>query len=72
MAEAIRTVEGLLIRMAPEELSRLEAIASQVRLNGITQDSVQAVLGRPVRIALLDGSLLERQFWVMLSFLAPG
>lgn len=72
MAEAIRTLEGLLIRMPPEELSRLEAIASQVGLNGITQDSVQAVLGRPVRIALLDGSLLERQFWLMLSFLAPG
>jgi DNA-binding NarL/FixJ family response regulator len=33
---------------------------------------VGAVLGRPVRIALLDGSLLERQFWLLLFFLTPS
>lgn len=72
MAEALRHPEGLLIRMEPAEMARLAAMASQLGLNGITDDSVGSVLGRPVRIALLAGSLLERQFWLLLFFLAPG
>jgi DNA-binding NarL/FixJ family response regulator len=72
MGKAISHPEGLLIQMEPEELARLAAIAEQVGLNGMTDDSVGAVLGRPVRIALLDGSLLERQFWLLLFCLAPS
>jgi DNA-binding CsgD family transcriptional regulator len=72
MGKAISHPEGLLIQMEPVELARLAAIAEQVGLNGMTDDSVGAVLGRPVRIALLDGSLLERQFGVLLFCLAPG
>jgi DNA-binding NarL/FixJ family response regulator len=72
MGQAIRHPEGLLIQMEAVELARLATIAAQVGLNGMTDDSVGAVLGRPVRIALLDGSLLERQFWLLLFFLAPG
>lgn len=72
MGKANRHPEGLLISLEPAEVARLEAVAAKVGLNGLTDDSVGAVLGRPVRIALLDGSLLERQFWLLLFFLAPS
>ena len=72
MGKASRHPEGLLIQLEPAEVSRLEAVAAKVGLNGLTDDSVGAVLGRPVRIALLDGSLLERQFWLLLFFLTPS
>ena len=72
MGKASRHPEGLLIHLEPAEVGRLEAVAAKVGLNGLTDDSVGAVLGRPVRIALLDGSLLERQFWLLLFFLTPS
>ena len=72
MGKANRHPEGLLISLEPAEMARLEAAATKVGLNGLTDDSIGAVLGRPVRIALLDGSLLERQFWLLLFFLTPS
>ncbi|MCP9809723.1 response regulator transcription factor [Cyanobium sp. HWJ4-Hawea] len=72
MGKASRHPEGLLLSLGAAEMARLEAAATKVGLNGLTDDSIGAVIGRPVRIALLDGSLLERQFWLMLFFLAPS
>jgi DNA-binding NarL/FixJ family response regulator len=72
MGKARRHPQGLLIHLEPGEVERLGVMAERVGLNSMTDDSVGAVLGRPVRIALLDGSLLERQFWLLLFFLAPS
>lgn len=53
-------------------MARIDSLASVLGLNELEDDSVGAVLKRPVRFALLDASLLIRQFWHMLSVLAPG
>jgi DNA-binding NarL/FixJ family response regulator len=53
-------------------MDRIGVLANRLGLNELEDDSVGAVLKRPVRFALLDASLLNRQFWLMLSVLAPG
>lgn len=67
-----RRDSGLLLLLSTEEIEQIEAMASRLGLNGLTDDSVGAVMGRPVRIAVLDASLLARQFWLMLTVLSPS
>lgn len=67
-----RVEDGIRLRIPPEELARIDVLASLLGLNELEDDSVGGVLKRPVRFALLDGSLLNRQFWLMLSVLSPG
>lgn len=64
--------EGLLLQLSSDEIARIEALRARLGLNSLTHDSVGAVLGRPVRIAVLDASLLARQFWLILTVLAPS
>ena len=64
--------DGLRLRIPPDELARIGKLAGMLGLNDLEDDSVGAVLQRPLRFALLDASLLSRQFWLMLSVLAPG
>jgi len=63
---------GLLLVLSSDEIEQIEAMAARLGLNGLTDDSVGAVIGRPVRIAVLDASLLARQFWLMLTVVSPG
>lgn len=72
MAGLQRRDDGLLLQYSAEEFARIDALAEQLGLNRLTDDSVGAVLGRPVRIAVLDASLLARQFWLLLTTIAPG
>lgn len=67
-----RRDDGLLLQFSAEEFARIDAMAALLGLNGLTDDSVGAVLGRPVRIAVLDASLLVRQFWLLLTTVAPS
>ncbi|NBW62175.1 MAG: hypothetical protein EBR33_02900, partial [Synechococcaceae bacterium WB4_1_0192] len=67
-----RREDGLLLQLSSAEIAQIEALAARLGLNGLTDDSVGAVIGRPVRIAVLDASLLARQFWLMLTVLAPS
>ena len=67
-----RVEDGIKLRIPPDEMARIDSLASVLGLNELEDDSVGAVLKRPVRFALLDASLLIRQFWHMLSVLAPG
>jgi DNA-binding NarL/FixJ family response regulator len=71
-AQVERLADGLRLRIPPDELARIGKLASLLGLNDLEDDSVGAVLQRPLRFALLDASLLSRQFWLMLSVLAPG
>lgn len=72
MAGLQRRDDGLLLQFSAEEFARIDAMAELLGLNGLMEDSVGAVLGRPVRIAVLDASLLARQFWLLLTTVAPG
>jgi len=67
-----RRDDGLLLQLSSAEIARIDALSARLGLNGLTDDSVGAVIGRPVRIAVLDASLLARQFWLMLTVLAPS
>lgn len=67
-----RRDDGLLLQLSSAEIARIDALSARLGLNGLTEDSVGAVIGRPVRIAVLDASLLARQFWLMLTVLAPS
>ena len=67
-----RRDDGLLLQLSSAEMARIDALSARLGLNGLTDDSVGAVIGRPVRIAVLDASLLARQFWLMLTVLAPS
>ena len=67
-----RREDGLLLQLSSAEIAQIETLAARLGLNGLTDDSVGAVIGRPVRIAVLDASLLARQFWLMLTVLAPS
>ena len=64
-----RRDDGLLLLLSPEEVVQIEELAQRLGLNGLTDDSVGAVVGRPIKIAILDASLLARQFWLMLTVL---
>lgn len=70
--QVTRVEDGILLRIPPDEMARIGVLANLLGLNELEDDSVGAVLKRPVRFALLDASLLNRQFWLMLSVLAPG
>jgi DNA-binding NarL/FixJ family response regulator len=72
MGRLQRRDDGLLLELSPEELQRIEAMAVLLGMNALTDDSVGAVMGRPVRIAVLDASLLVRQFWLLLTTVAPS
>lgn len=72
MAGLQRRDDGLRLQFSAEEFARIDAMAELLGLNGLTDDSVGAVLGRPARIAVLDASLLARQFWLLLTTVAPG
>ncbi len=67
-----RLADGLRLRISADELERIGKLAALLGLNELEDDTVGAVLKRPLRFALLDASLLSRQFWLMLSVLAPG
>ncbi len=67
-----RVQDGIQLRIPPDEMARIGVLANLLGLNELEDDSVGAVLKGPVRFALLDASLLSRQFWLMLSVLAPG
>lgn len=67
-----RRDDGLMLLFSAEEIARIDAMAERLGLNGLTDDSVGAVLGCPVRIAVLDASLLARQFWLLLTAVAPS
>ena len=70
--QVTRVQDGIQLRIPPDEMARIGVLANLLGLNELEDDSVGAVLKRPVRFALLDASLLNRQFWLMLSVLAPG
>ena len=70
--QVTRVQDGIQLRIPPDEMARIGVLANLLGLNELEADSVGAVLRRPVRFALLDASLLNRQFWLMLSVLAPG
>ncbi|MFZ9619566.1 MAG: LuxR C-terminal-related transcriptional regulator [Prochlorococcaceae cyanobacterium] len=70
--QVTRVENGIQLRIPPDEMARIGVLANLLGLNELEDDSVGAVLKRPVRFALLDASLLNRQFWLMLSVLAPG
>ena len=70
--QVTRVQDGIQLRITPDEMARIGVLANLLGLNELEDDSVGAVLRRPVRFALLDASLLNRQFWLMLSVLAPG
>jgi DNA-binding NarL/FixJ family response regulator len=70
--QVTRVQDGIQLRIPPDEMARIEVLANLLGLNELEDDSVGAVLKGPVRFALLDASLLSRQFWLMLSVLAPG
>ena len=70
--QVTRVQDGIQLRIPPDEMARIGVLANLLGLNELEDDSVGAVLRRPVRFALLDASLLNRQFWLMLSVLAPG
>ncbi len=72
MGSLQRRDDGLMLLFSAEEIARIEAMAERLGLNGLGDDSVGAVLGRPVRIAVLDASLLARQFWLLLTAVAPS
>lgn len=72
MAGLQRRDDGLLLQYSAAEFARIDALAEQLGLDGLTDDSVGAVLGRPGRIAVLDASLLARQFWLLLTTIAPN
>ena len=70
--QVTRVQDGIQLRIPPDEMARIGVLANLLGLNELEDDSVGAVLRRPVRFGLLDASLLNRQFWLMLSVLAPG
>lgn len=70
--QVTRVQDGIQLRIPPDEMARIGVLANLLGLNELEDDSVGAVLKGPVRFALLDASLLSRQFWLMLSVLAPG
>jgi hypothetical protein len=72
MEKVIRLPDGMQITMAPEKLARLERMARELGLNPITADGIGELFGRPLRYALLDASLEERQIALMCNFLSPG
>lgn len=72
MGKVERLSDGIRLRIDPDELQRIAQLSGALGLNDLEDDSVGGVLRRPLRFAVLDASLLARQFWLMLGVLAPG